>query len=484
MATEKKVLFNAFAQFFGKILSIGASLIIVKILTNIGKDFYGKYLTAYEFLAFFGILADAGLFAIAVREISKNSNKKLKSSTQKSPEFILGNIFSIRIFLIIIVTFLAGISAQFISSYDSDIKLGIWITAISMALTIVAGTLSSVLQARMKIHFFSAGLVLGKIILAILIFLIAQNKNIFENNLFFMMLCAGVISNIIFCAFVIFFTKKEIRISLRFNFDWWKKIFKISLPYGLALILQTLYLRIDVILISIILGASAVGTYGVATRIMESFLILGVFFGQAILPKISAEEKKEKKASQTLSWGVEKLLIFSIPIIICVLVFSPKIILVLSSNEFLSTSNFLGSDSILKILVPTVFFAYLNQLFTFSLVSKNRQNYLLIVNGIAVFINILLNVLFLKKFGIIVAAVSTIFCEIIVFGLLLYEIIKYFSLNFVFQNLIIIFTANFLLWAIVYFASFYDYFILAGGAGAIAYLSIFLYFKKKFLAVQ
>ena len=159
--TNKKVFINTITQFLGKMLTITASFFIVKIVAEFGADFYGNYVTSYEFLAFFGIIADAGLFTIAVREMSKNPQKTA---------FILGNIFSIRLLLIIFVTILAGISAQFIPSYSPLVKTGIWITGVSMALTIIAGTLSSVLQSRMKIHYFSGSLVLGKIILAILIY--------------------------------------------------------------------------------------------------------------------------------------------------------------------------------------------------------------------------------------------------------------------------------------------------------------------------
>lgn len=471
MASRQKVLSNALAQFMGKVLSIGASLVVVKIVTGFGASFYGNYVTAYEFLAFFGIIADAGLFAIAVRDMSKRPEKS---------EFVLSNVFSMRLLLIIGVTILAGISAQFVPTYPLLVKLGIWITGLSMALTIVAGTLSSVLQARMKIQYFSGSLVLGKIILALLIFFVSRNTGLFE-NVFFTMLWAGVISNVIFCSFVTYFASREIRIRLGFDFEWWKKTFRTSLPYGLALILQTLYLRIDVILISIILGASAVGIYGVATRILESFLILGVFFGQAILPRLSSQEEDHHKAERTLSWGMEMLLIFSLPIIIGTFLFSPQIIQLISSGEYLSRVGFLGSDMILTLLVMTVFFAYFNQLFTFTLVSKNKQNYLLFVNGTALALNAGLNIFFLSQYGIIAAAVSTILCEVLVFGLLLKQIWKHFRLPFDMQNVSIILGANALLFCLIYLTPLRGNLILGAVLGAALYFGILLVFRKKFL---
>jgi O-antigen/teichoic acid export membrane protein len=475
MASHKLVLKNAFAQIIGKFFTVFTSLLIVKIVTSFGKEFYGNYLTTYEFLAFFGIIADAGLFAIAVREISKN---------KQDSKFVFGNILSMRLLLIFLVTIIAGLSAQLVPNYPSIVKTGVWITAVSMALTIVAGTLSAVLQSRMKIHFFSGSLVLGKIILAGLIFWLSKNAEIFGNdtNLFFAFLIAGVISNFIFTALVYFFAKRELPISCKFDFGFWKKTFQTSLPYGLALILQTLYLRIDIILISIILGANQVATYGVATRVIESFLVLGVFFGQAILPRISKEETSPQLIAKTVSWGIEKCVLFALPIIIAVWKFAPEIVEILSSNEFLSSVNFFGSDSSLKYLVPVIFFAFLNQLFTFTLVAKNRQNFLLKVNAIALFFNFILNIIFLAKYGIIAAVISTIICEIIVFSFLSFEIFKHYKPYFNAKNWGLIAIANIVLILEINLTSIGDHFIISAVIGSLSYFGILFLRKQELMS--
>ncbi len=457
-----KILFNVLAQFSGKIGTVLASFIVVKIISSFGKDFYGNYVTAYEFLAFFGILADSGLFAVAVRDLT-HSEKKSQNTTcchsreggnpgQKNskisnhhPSEILGNILAIRLLFIFIAIILACVIAQLVPTYAEIVKIGIYITSISMGLSIIAGTLSSVLQARMKIQYFSSSLVIGKIILAGLVFYISQNLGIFgvtPEQLFLNFLWAGVFSNVIFCSLVAYFVQKEISIKLKFDKSYWQKTLKKSLPYGLALVLQTLYLRADLVLISILLSAEAVGVYGVSARILESFLVLGVFFGQALLPKLSEAEKDTKKTEETITWALEKLLIISIPAIIGVILFAPQIITILSSTEYLSTPESIGSEKILLLLIPTIFFAFFNQVFTFTLVTKEKQIFLLIVNAIALIINISLNIYFLPIYGIIAAAISTIFCEIIVWTLLLSKILKYFSLKFNYKNLAIIFFIN------------------------------------------
>ncbi len=526
MATNRSVLTNALTQFFGKGITMITSLVIVKIITGFGADFYGDYVTAYEFLAFFGIIADAGLFAIAVKEISQsdsNNTPLVKGglggiSQHHTPSFILGNILSMRLILIFIVSIIAVIAAQLVPQYSPQVKLGIYLTATSMALTIVAGTLSSVLQARMKIQYFTIGLVLGKIFLALSIYLLATTQSfpaleITNNHLlstilqspFYLFLIAGVASNLIFLIIVYHFARREIRIRPQFELDYWKQTLKVSLPYGLALILQTLYLRLDIILISILLGATATGVYGVAGRIMESFLVLGVFFGQSILPKISQEATQQlsnqtidpsfnrsaesSQARNTLLWGIEKLLLIAIPITWSMWIFAPEIITILSSTDFISSPGFIGADTALKILLPTILFAYLNQLFTFTLVSKNRQNYLLIVNATALILNGGLNLYLLPSYGIIAAAATTVFCEVIVFSLLLREIQTQFSIfsrskedkksTDRTQNLFIIIITNIVLFFFIYFTPLRNNLLYAGITAGAIYISLLYKFRKR-----
>ncbi len=472
MATQQKVLLNMTAQTIGKFLSIFSSLVIVKIITSFGRDFYGDYVTAYEFLAFFGIMADAGLFNIAVREMSRAKEKT---------EFFLSNILSMRLILILGVILIAGISAQLVPTYSPLVKHGIWITGLSMGLTIIAGTLSSVLQSRMKIQYFSGSLVLGKLLLAGLIFFIAQETNLFPHK-FYALLWAGVVSNLVFCSLVLFFVSKEVRIRLGFDFEWWKHTLRISLPYGLALVLQTLYLRIDILIISLLLGSSAVGIYGASTRILESFLILGVFFGQAILPKLSTEEGESTntKFTQTVQWGIEILSFFAFPIILYATRFSSEIILIISSPEFLTHDGITGSDTLLTVLIFTIFFAYLNQLFSFALVAKNRQFYLLWINAGALALNAVLNFYFLLPYGVIAAAISTLICEIVVFVSLSKTIGKYFDGIQCWKNMGIIAFGNLIIFIQIYLTPLQENFTLAAAIGSLSYLILFWFFRHRF----
>jgi len=469
MATNRNVITNTFAQFGGKIGTVIASFIVVKIVSGYGTTFYGDYVTAYEFLAFFGVLADAGLFAIAVRDISRKAHQ---------PDFVLGNILTMRLALIALAVMAAGVGAQFIPSYSDAVKAGIWITGLSMGLTIIAGSLSAILQARMKIHLFSGSLVTGKIVLAALVFALSNQWLLppaSSTELFMRFLWAGVISNLIFCSLIFFWARREVPIKLQYHATYWHDTLRTSLPYGLALVLQTLYLRADLIIISLLLGSAAVGIYGVSARVLESFLVLGVFFGQALLPKLAG---KESEADHTLQWGLEKAALFALPIIIGTMAFAPAIIELLSSQEYLSTSTQIGSDTLLWFLVPTVLFAFINQIFTFALVSKNQQKKLLLINALALALNIGLNLYFIPKNGLLAAAASTVICEALVFGLLFRLARQNFKWPVQWRNWGLILGANFCLFWGLKLPLISENLMLAVAVSAVYYVGFIALFRK------
>ena len=67
MSIARKILENTFIQVFGKIVTAGLSVVVLKIISGyLGTAGYGDYTTVYQFLAFFGIAADFGISKIPV----------------------------------------------------------------------------------------------------------------------------------------------------------------------------------------------------------------------------------------------------------------------------------------------------------------------------------------------------------------------------------------------------------------------------------
>ena len=65
MSIARKILENTFVQFGGKIITAALSIFVLKMISGyLGTSGYGDYTTVYQYLAFFGIAADFGIFTV------------------------------------------------------------------------------------------------------------------------------------------------------------------------------------------------------------------------------------------------------------------------------------------------------------------------------------------------------------------------------------------------------------------------------------
>jgi O-antigen/teichoic acid export membrane protein len=409
MSIARKILSNTAAQLVGKAFMALLGIAVVKICTNyLSVKDYGEYVMIYEFLAFFGIAADLGLFTIAVKEMSKD-----ESQTEK----IIGNVLSLRTILVLITMIAAVIAVFLIPSYENThIPFGVAIASVTIFLTIVNGTISSVLQSRLKMEYASVAMVAGKATsVAVMLYVVIWG---FPNNKeagFLMLIGAGIVGNLVMTLITNHYVKKITTLKYRFDFDVWKNVFIQALPYGIALILNTVYFRVNSMFISFIRGQEEVGVYAVAMRMLEQLTVLPLYFMNSVLPVLTRSlEAKNDKYKSIIKYSFDFLAAMAVPMAIGGIVLSTQIIRVVSSPEYLTREGFYGSDIALKILVLAVLFQFLNILFGFVLVALTKQIKLLYINGACVLFNILVNFITVPLYGFRGAAATSVLSELFI----------------------------------------------------------------------
>ncbi len=411
MSTARKILTNTIAQIIGKILVAFIGLAVVKIATNyLSIEGYGQYVLIYEFLAFFGIAADLGLFTIAVKEMS-DDDKKIP--------IIIGNVLSLRTILVTVTMLLAIGAAYLIPKYaDTRVPLGVAIASLTVITTILNGTISSVLQTKLKMQLASLTTVVGRIVtLGLMLYIVFYGFPQDNDTGFYMLLLAGVLGNLAMLIHTYYYVRKITPLKYRFDFDLWKKVLIKSLPYGLALILNTVYFRIDTILLSILKNEKEVGIYGVAMKMLEHFAILPLYFMNSVLPVLTRTiREKSEKYLTVIRYAFDFLAAISIPMVVGGVILAYPIIFIVSTPEFLSrlTEGFYGSDIAFQILIFALLFQFLNVLFAFILIAVDKQSRLLYINGACAVFNIVTNLIFIPIYGFVGAAVTSVLSEMFI----------------------------------------------------------------------
>ena len=315
------------------------------------------------------------------------------------------------------------------------IPLGVAIASVTVFLTILNGTISTVLQTKLKMQISSMALVLGKFVsVGAMIYIVFYGFPNDTETGFYMLLAAGILGNFIMLLTTNYYVRKITPLKFQFDIKFWKNILKKSLPYGIALILNTIYFRIDSILISIMRGQEEVGVYGVAMKMLEHFAVIPLYFMNSVLPVLSkAIKEKSEKYKEIIKYSFDFLAAIAVPMLVGGVILAYPIIFIVSTPEFLTRINegFLGSDIAFQILIFALLFQFLNVLFAFILISVNKQTKLLYINAACVIFNLITNIIFIPKYGFAAAAVTSVLSELFILILTYIAAKKYlqFSVN-------------------------------------------------------
>lgn len=422
MTTARKILSNTAFQIAGRAGVAMLSLAVIKIITGyLSVSSYGQYTNVYEFLALFAIIADFGLYTIAVREMSRNEDEIPK---------ILGNILTIRLLIGFVVLFCVSIAGFFIPSHQgTQIPYAILIVTTASLIALINGTMASVLQTKYKMQYAALAQIFGKFIQVA--YMVTAVYVLFANNPyigFYHLFVAGVIGNFAMLIMTTWAVSKYTEIRFRFDKDKIKYILKQAAPYGLALFLSNIYFRADAILVFNMRGSQEAGYYGVAARMLEALIILPLFFMNSVLPTLTKHiHEKRESYKKILQYTFDFQLILSLPFVVGGFILAKPLITLISKPEFVGNpaAGIYGSDTALQIIIFSLILVSINVIFNYTLIAIKKQANLIWINGICATVNVVANLIVIPHYGFRGAAFATIISELLVLILVISTVRKY-----------------------------------------------------------
>lgn len=451
MSLARKILSNTASQVAGRFATAFLAVLVVKILTvYLGQSGYGQYATIYEFLAFFGAFADFGIFTIAVREMSRKGSDE---------QVIFGNTLTLRTLFTAGAMLIASGAAFLIPQYqETVIPLGVAIAALSTFFVILSGTLSAALQIRLRMEIAAFSLVIGKVFTVLLIlFLTQQIYPDSPQESFYFLIWAGSLGAGITFLLTAFFTGKIFRIRFRFDPVQAKKIIVEAAPFAIALALHTFYIRMDILLLSLLLPVSdqgvcssrfcsdtEVGVYAVGARILEILLMVPIYFMNSVLPSLTRAISGASEAlSRLLQNAFSFLLAVGLPAGILLFILARETAGIISSEEFLSSAFGSGSDTALQILAILVPLAFCSMFFGFLMIAAGKQKTLIWINLMTVLFNLLLDFWAIPYYGFVGAATSSALSECLMLALMIFFSRKIIAFDFPWKRALCIFASSF-----------------------------------------
>jgi O-antigen/teichoic acid export membrane protein len=267
-------------------------------------------------------------------------------------------------------------------------------------------------------------------------------------------------------AFFITYTR-FIKISFEFDYGFSKKLLKKSSLFCLSLVFSTLYMYIDVIMLSKMRSTAEVGIYSAATSIVIALIFIPLMYGNSIYPVLSRFYITSKESLRLVyEKSFKYMLIIGLPAAAGIYILSDKIILLLYGKAYIE------SAIALSILSGYLFLKFLNPVSGFTLMAINKQRSRLFSQGLSALINIILNLIFIPIYGFVGAAIATLLTEIIFFITYTSFVIRYgfnfrFVVSFIYKPIIAV--------AVMIFSLFFiESLFLAIILGALAYFIVLL----------
>ena len=400
----KKYFINTGWLFFERIVGMAITFFVgVYVARYLGPANFGLLSYAASFVGLFATISTLGLGNIVVRELVKDEKRRNE---------LLGTTFLLKIIGSIFVLIIIVIAVRFTNN-DNFTNLLIFIIAIG-----------TIFQSFNVIKFYFQAKVLSKytvfaqVFSTILCSVIKLLLIYFNMGLIYFAIVTLLQSIILASGFIVMYIKQKSSLfNWSVNFGLAKNLLKDSWPLMLSGIAISIYMKIDQVMIKNMLDAKAVGNYAVAVRISEVWYFIPVAITSSVFPAIiNAKKISEKLYYERLQKLYDLMVWLAIGIALPIMLLSNNII------ELLFGIQYQEAAGVLRIYVWAGIIVFFGCAWGKWIITENQQKVIMYSHIISMPINIMLNIILIKKYGIIGAAWATLISYSIdqLLGLLFY----------------------------------------------------------------
>ena len=246
MSGIRSVAKNTGVLFVSQIISYILGFFFIMYITRyLGPEEYGILSFALAFTTIFGIMADLGLSQFIVREISRDPSL--------APKY-LGNALGIKIIASLLTFILAALIINGLNYPTKTVDV-VYLIALYVLFNSFIQLFYSLFQSYEKMEYQAIGLVLTNILLLVLA-LLGIHLNM---DLVYFALVYFIVSLIILIYVAVVSLRKFIIPKIEFDLDFSRKVLGESLFFVLAMVFTEIYFNIDSVMISLLVGNTAVG---------------------------------------------------------------------------------------------------------------------------------------------------------------------------------------------------------------------------------
>ena len=379
-------------EFFSKIIQFFITILVVR---SFGPTNFGKFNLAFSYAAIIMVLSDFGLNTIVTREVAKHPDLASK---------YLNNTLAMKIIVSLFLCIISYLIRPILGGDPFIQKLFILCIVYNLLQNIYS-LFVSIFSGLEKMEYIFISKIIYYLGLLFSAILITTNHST-PDKLLWLYIFANVIT-LVFTTVLIFINK--IKISLEFDFIFWKKIFSETLPLLGMAVLTAIYLNNDTILIGRFFGPEKVGFYQSAYKILFAFQSVNVV-NYALFPRFSAliHQKNYESLNKLIKFTLTLSFVVLIPLTIGITIFAKPIINIIYGSVYSTAS--LAMIFLIWSGVASYFRAYATNL----LIAANQQKVFFYIFLIGTITNIVINITITPNFNYYLPALSLLISETLI----------------------------------------------------------------------
>jgi len=205
---------------------------------------------------------------------------------------------------------------------------------------------------------------------------------------------------------IIFFTRKRIQYKLNIDFKAWTLILKRSWPIGVSLVFNLIYLRGDILFLSLWASNEQIGIYGFAYKIVDVMTAFPVMYMGLMLPLlVTTWSAKDAKFNKYMQDAFDFFAVVAIPLTLGSIAVGVPLMVLVGGEDFAESGKVLA---IFGLVMTTIFFG---TLYAHAVVAVQKQKVMTWGYLAVAIVTILGYIIFIPKYGIWAAAWFTVLAE-------------------------------------------------------------------------
>ena len=395
-STVRRVAKNSIApiviNLFNRAIEMAFAALMARILGPVGN---GRYATAINIYLLFDIVANFGLDMYLMREVARD-----RARTRE----LFVNTTILRLLLYLgVAPLLGGFLAGRQALGDPLAGETVWATVLlylGLLPQTVAYGLAALFRAYEK-HEIPAAIQTVTTVLKVTLGVLVLVGGLGVVGL----AGAAIVTNLATGAILVVLARRLIGNALlggtgRVTWPLQRTMLAESWPLMAALLLQTLFTSLNLVLLQRLQGDAAVGWYDAARKWVDALVIVPSFFTFAVFPVMSRQAAQDRAGLlRSYRLSVKLLTMLTLPTALVVTLLATGLVGLLSGSQFLPY----GATA-LRLLVWSIVCGWINSLTNYVLIALNRQRFVLLASAARVAFVIAANLLFVPRCGVVASA--------------------------------------------------------------------------------